>query len=206
MNPVRVVIVDDHPLVAEGLERVLQAANWIQVVGRACSLREAEVLLRRQSPDAILLDLRLPDSEGLETIQAVQRYSPQAKLIVLTAYEWGLESSARRLGVHAFLQKEMASDIVIDTLARLFPSRGEAASAGSPLTAREAEVARLAAEGFSNRQIADALFISGNTVKTHLARALQKLGFSHRVELARRWNPRVPNAPGEGASPGPMSF
>ncbi len=197
MNLVRVVIVDDHPLVAEGLERILQAVGWIQVIGRATSLHEAQVLLQRQSPDAILLDLRLPDSEGLATIQAVQRCSPQARLVVLTAYDWGLEPKARRLGVDAFLHKEMASGVIIDTLAQLFPSRA-AISPVSQLTSREMDVARLAAEGFSNRQIAETLFISGNTVKTHLARVLQKLGLRHRVELARRWNPHTLPTSGTG--------
>jgi len=200
MSFVRVLIVDDHPLFAEALERVIQAAGWLQVVGWATNLREAEVLLKRQSPDVILLNPRLPDSEGVSTIQALRRYILGARLVVLTACESDLEPDARRLRVDAFLKREAAPIAIIETLAGLFPSRS-ARRAENPLTAREMEVARLAAEAFTNRQIAETLFISENTVKTHLARVLQKLGFSHRVELARRWNPRLQS--GFGAERGP---
>jgi DNA-binding NarL/FixJ family response regulator len=111
---------------------------------------------------------------------------PSAQIVVLTAYEWGLEAEARALGVAAFLRKEVASDTVLHTIAGLFPST-PADTPPPVLSQREAEVARLAAAGLSNPEISRALYISENTVKTHLAHILQKLQLGSRVDLARRW-------------------
>ena len=192
MRPIRAVIVDDHPIVAEGLRRVFELAGGVKVVGYARSLAEAKIILREATPDVILSDLRLRDSQGGATIVAIKATCPESKLVVLTATGWGGEAEARRLGADAFLQKESASDVIAEIIHKLFPARARGSVSEPALTLREREVARLAAEGMTNPEIAKALYISQNTVKTHLVHIFEKLGLTNRVHLARYWtNPSV---------------
>jgi DNA-binding NarL/FixJ family response regulator len=191
MKPIRALIVDDHALVAEGLERVLHLDGRVEVVGSARTLQEAKVLLLRVTPDVILLDLRLPDSQGAATIAAVKQCCPASKIVVLTGYDWADEDKAREMGVEAFLRKEMASKIIAQTVADLFPAEPAGDLSEQRLTARELEVARLVAEGMTNTEIGRALYISPETVKTHLAHIMHKLKLGGRVDIVRWWDRRL---------------
>jgi DNA-binding NarL/FixJ family response regulator len=201
MNPIRALIVDDHAIVAEGLERLLQLDGRVEVVGSVRSLHEARVLLARTAPDVVLLDLRLPDSQGVSTVSSVREACPSAKIVVLTGYDWTAEPEIRRLGVHAFLRKEAASDIIAQTVFDLFADDSHQDRPEQRLTSREAEVARLVSQGMTNPEIARTLYISLDTVKTHVAHIMRKLGMTRRIELSR-WRQTTPTSaplPAQGA-------
>lgn len=181
------MIVDDHEIVVDGLERVLDLDGRVEVVARADSLAAARALLKNTTPEVVLLDLRLPDSQDLNAIAAIRDACPEARIVVLTGYGSAAKQQSRKLGADAFLTKEVASDVIAQTVCDLFPERRDLSAPHEALSAREHEVARLVAEGLTNDEIAEALFISRNTVKTHLANVLQKLGLRDRVNLAVHW-------------------
>lgn len=187
MMRLRAMIVDDHPVVADGLARVFELDGRIEVIGRAGTLAEAEVLLRRQTPDVVLLDMRLPDSANRDVIRVVRSATSTSRIVVFTAGNGTSVEEARRHGADALLNKHDASDKVVQTILTLCRLTQPAADRKDPLTARELDVARLAAEGLTRTEIAGRLFISQNTVKTHLAHVFRKLGFRNRVDLVRRW-------------------
>lgn len=178
------MIIDDHAVVIEGIERILQVDGRAEVISRTKSLREAKIALGRLNPDVVLLDLRLPDSQGVATVAAVRACCPHSRLIVLTSSGRENEAEALKAGADAFLQKETASDAIIATIARFFPEM-ESDRLRSPLTLREAEVARLAGEGMTNAEIGKSLYISEETVRTHMAHILNKLGMRRRADLIR---------------------
>lgn len=196
MKPIRVMIVDDHAVVIEGIERILKVDGRAEVICRAKSLREAKIALARLNPDVLLLDLRLPDSQGVATVAAISACCPRSRLIVLTSSGRETEAEARKAGADAFLQKETASDEIVATIARFFPEI-ESNRPRSPLTPREADVARLAGEGMTNAEIAKSLYISEDTVHTHMAHILNKLGLRRRGDLIRHGPVATRN---EGAS------
>src|SRR5262249_19947382 len=147
MATVRVLIVDDHAVVAEGLERVLQSDSRIRILGSTRSMRDTLAFLRRMTPDLILLDLRLPDSRDYATISSVHAASPQAKVIVLTGVAALDTEEARRLGASAILDKHTSSTSVLQTIRSLFPPEADDHADQDVLTTRERDVARLAADG-----------------------------------------------------------
>ncbi len=192
MKPIRALIVDDHALVAEGLERILQLDGRVVVVGSVRTLHEATVFLQRITPDVILLDLRLPDSQGVETVASIKPMCSTARIVVLTGYDWDNEPMVRQLGVEAILKKEMASDLIAQTICDLFRDGSADSRPKERLTPRELDVVQRVAEGMSNPQIARSLHVSLDTVKTHLSHIMQKLGFRRRVDLAMWWRQRPP--------------
>jgi DNA-binding NarL/FixJ family response regulator len=189
MRLIRVMIVDDHAIVVEALEHLLQTDRRLQVSARARTLAEARLLLTQQNPDVILLDLRLPDSEGYATITAVRDCCGAARIVVLTGSPGVAEEQARRSGADAYLDKQTESARIVDTVLNVAALTPAGAAPVEALSARELEVARLAAEGFTNVEIADTLFVSENTVKTHLTHVLDKLRLRRRVDLARLLRP-----------------
>ncbi len=195
------MIVDDHAIVVEALERLLQTDARLEVSARARSLAGATALLARLTPDVILLDLRLPDSDGYATITGIRDCCRAARIIVLTGCPGVTAEQAKRSGADAYLDKQTESARIVDTVlsvAALAPAASVPAEALSP---RELEVARLAAEGLSNAEIAHALHICEDTVHTHLAHVLNKLGLHSRVDLARLWRPA--GGPSDTPDPGP---
>lgn len=180
------MIVDDHAIVAEGLEKVISADRRLKVVGVAGSSAEARTFLERITPDIILLDLRLPDSQGLDTVTAIRERSGNARIVVLTGFPQMDE--AELMGVDAYLDKQTASDVLLGTIRALFQLNSTNPGDRYPMTSRELQVAQLAADGLSNSEIAHRLFISTNTVKTHLAQVFAKLGVRDRVDLVRCWH------------------
>jgi len=188
MRRITALLVDDHEIVLEGIERILTLDGRVEVVGRARSLSEAQVFLEDISPDVVVLDLRLPDIDGFGGITRVKTLCPMAKVVAMTGYGRTAKAGALRNGADAFLTKELASDSITETIVELFPVIGGVKKEDNKaLSQREIDVARLVAAGMSNNEVARALCVSKNTVKTHLANVLRKLKCRDRVSLALYW-------------------
>lgn len=188
MRRITALLVDDHEIVLEGIERILMLDGRVEVVGRARSLSEAQVFLEDIAPDVVVLDLRLPDIDGFGGITRVKTLCPRAKVVAMTGYGRTAKAGALRNGADAFLTKELASDSITQTIVELFPLIGGGKREdGKALSQREIDVARLVAAGMSNNEVARALCVSKNTVKTHLANVLRKLKCRDRVSLALYW-------------------
>lgn len=192
---IRVMIVDDHPVVREGLTGMLLAESDLTVVGAAGSGAEAVALNRLAQPDVILMDLRMPGMDGLRATRDILAETPGRRVVVLTTYDTDADIvRAVEAGAAGYLLKDASrADLAgaIRAAARgetvLAPSvagklvhhvRGPAPPA---LSTREVEVLRLVARGKTNADIGRALYISEATVKTHLLRAFAKLGVSDRT-------------------------
>ena len=202
MSKIRILIVDDQPLMRAGFKSVLEATGQMQVVGEASSGEEALEQARRHDPDVVLMDVRMPGMDGIEAT----RRMPRQKVLILTTF--GLDDyiiEALRAGASGFLLKDApveelvgavravaAGDAqlspavtkrLLDQVARRLPAAVERhGGALAQLTDREREVLRLLAVGMSNAEIAQALVVSDPTVKTHVSSVLQKLGLRDRVQ------------------------
>ncbi|GAA4827855.1 response regulator [Saccharopolyspora rosea] len=192
-DPVRVLVVDDHPVVREGAGMLLAASRAVRVVGGAGSGAEAIELAATTRPDVVLLDLRLRDLLAPEVVAELRRVVPGVRVVIFTAYpEHAAVRSAIDAGAQGVLLKDSArSDIVGTVLAAARggaprpPARGNPVGddrGGSLITAREYDVLRRVAVGESNPEIAEAMFLSRNTVKSYLQNACRKLGARNRVE------------------------
>jgi NarL family two-component system response regulator LiaR len=198
LRSIRVLIVDDHPMVRTGLARVLEAYDELEVVGTAASGEEALALCDTTAPDVVLIDLKLPDIDGLETIRLLKQYHPEAQAIVLTSYDDSqLVLAAVQVGARGYLLKtaegrqlRQAIGAVAAGRTFLMPEAAEAlvhvvgqpAAPGADLTVREREVLALLVKGLSNDAIADQLVLSRATVKHHVSQILRKLNASSRTE------------------------
>lgn len=186
---IRVAIIDDHPVVAEGTAAILRAADDIDVVGVAPSMGAAtsDGLFQRDRVDVLLLDIRLDADSGLTAL--ADRTGPS--VIVLTAYDYPqYAEAALRLGAAGFVLKTAPVTELIEAI-RLVASGGLAFAARPPggavrLSAREHDVVRLVAEGRTNDEIGAELAIGSKTVETHLARLFERLHVASRTELATR--------------------
>ncbi|MFC7644598.1 response regulator [Streptosporangium lutulentum] len=191
----RLMIVDDHPVVREGLRGMLEADPGITVVGEAASGNEAVVRAGELRPDVILMDLRMPDGDGVSATSRILANRPESRVIVLTTYETDQDIvRAVEAGAAGYLLKDTSR---ADLLAAIVSAaRGETvlspsvatrlvtrmrAPATESLSPREAEVLSLVARGLTNAEIGKALFISETTVKTHLLRVFGKLGVAGRT-------------------------
>ncbi|GAC1339214.1 MAG: response regulator transcription factor [Candidatus Dormibacteria bacterium] len=191
---IRVLVADDHPVVRQGLCTMLEIEDDIVVVARAGDGEEAIRLSRETRPDIVLLDVQMPNTNGIEALKRIRAEDPAAKVIVLTTYrnEDYLFPSLQA-GARAYLLKDSSREELADAVRRV--ARGESLldpevlrgrrprSGGGEreLTAREVEVLQLMAQGRSNGQIAAQLFVSENTVKTHVSNILAKLGAADRA-------------------------
>jgi DNA-binding NarL/FixJ family response regulator len=181
-----VVIVDDHKIVVSGLKSVLELDDRIRVSGTATDVATGRRLCEELKPDVVILDVRMPDSMGLAEIPGFKQANPQMKVLILTGYGDVAQDKALAMGADALLTKELASDVIVETIYKWYPEKTRNGPLQS-LSDREREVGRLAAVGLTNPEISAKLFISVNTVKTHLARVLDKFQVRDRTELARRW-------------------
>lgn len=208
---IRVMIADDHPIVREGLSKLLRLEEDIDVVGEACDGRELLEKMGEMDPDVILLDLRMPNLDGLGALQTLQNTNnTRAKVIVLTASEDKNEFvQAMKLGCSGIVLKQTSADLIVKSIRKVYggeiwldshttaavmrqfasvnegaPSTGTRARERSPLSAREREIVALVAQGFKNKEMAEKMFISEQTVKNHLHNIFDKLGVSDRLELA----------------------
>lgn len=203
--PIRLVLADDHPVVREGLRGMLAAERDLEVVGEAGSGTEAVTLAFSVRPDVILMDLRMPDGDGVTAISRLHEQGWPGRVIVLTTYDTDTDIlRAVEAGASGYLLKDTPrADLIaaIKAAARgetvLAPvvasrlvtrMRGKAARPlpAEALSARETEVLALVARGLTNGQIGRALFVSEATVKTHLMRACGKLGVTGRTAAVTR--------------------
>ena len=194
-NIIRVLIVEDHNVVRQGLVALINMAEGIQVVGEAADGVEAIAQFRKHQPDVTLVDLRLPKLSGVDVIQRVRSETPNARFVVLTTYD-GDEDIYRALksGAKAYLLKGMTSEELIRTIREVAAGRSHIPAAiaerlaermgTEDLTPREADVLEQIVNGKSNKEIATELDISEATVKTHINSLLSKLGVTDRTQAA----------------------
>jgi DNA-binding NarL/FixJ family response regulator len=204
-KPIRILIADDHAIFRDGLRKLLDAEDDISIVGEASNGTQCIQLLGKLRPDILLLDLRMPDKDGLAVLEEVNFDSLPTRVIVLTATEDDREVvRAVRMGARGIVLKDSATDLLIKSIHTVFGGEiwldkkktsdvieafKKSAESGprrdKPLLSdREKEIVGLVAQGFRNREIGEKLFISEQTVKNHLHNIFDKLGVSDRLELA----------------------
>ncbi len=190
---ITVLIADDHVTVREGLAAIIARQQDMRVVAEATNGREATELWARHRPQLTLLDLRMPEMDGLIALQEIRRMDGNARVIVLTTFDSGPDiQQAIRAGARAYLLKDSQREGLLSCMRKVhagetcFPpsviQKLTASMGGEPLTQREVEVLKLLAEGKSNKEIGSALFISETTVKTHLRNIFGKLNVLSRTE------------------------
>jgi DNA-binding NarL/FixJ family response regulator len=200
---VRIVIVDDHAVVRSGLRLLLEAEGGFETVAEAGSARDAVFEVRKHKPDVVLMDLILPDRNGIEATADVLKEAPEAKVLVLSMEDDpSYVREAFAAGASGYVLKEAADTELVAALrqvaageryvhpalgARLAAAEAEASALADadPLSDREREVLRLLALGHTNQEIAKMLFISVRTAETHRAHIMQKLRLTTRAELVR---------------------
>jgi two-component system nitrate/nitrite response regulator NarL len=200
---IKVLVVDDHPIVLDGVALALQRTSFLEVAGYARNGREAIEAVARLRPHVVLLDLRLPDMLAPETIRGMVAEAPGTKVILFTAYpDHAALGDALAAGAHGVLVKDTERADLVDVIRRV--AAGERVISVDVegdggillnrklrehgLTRREYEILRHVAMGETNPEIASALGLTRNTVKTYLQRSLEKLGARNRVEALARAN------------------
>ncbi len=196
MNPVRVVLVDDHRIVRQGLRSILDPDPRFEVVGEAANGAEALSVVAEQQPDIVLLDLELPSMGGVELCQRIVQASPEIAVLILTAFiDRNLVNVVLQAGARGYLLKDAenlrlqerllsvvqghtaldprAADVLVENVRRR-PAQA--------LNLREMEILRLIAQGLTNREIGDQLYLSENTVKGYVKNILSKMGARNRIE------------------------
>jgi len=210
---IRVLLADDHLVVREGTRQIIEREPDLVVVAEANDGREAVALAEKECPDVALLDISMPVMNGIEATKEIKKICPRTAVLVFTAYDYDEYVFAiLEAGAAGYLLKNVRGGELIDALRRVYAGESVlhpaiakkvvsrvAASAGAEetpgreiLTDRELEVLRLAAQGLSNRQIAERLVVSPRTVQSHMANIFGKLQVGSRTEavtlaLRRRW-------------------
>ena len=201
MNPIRVVLADDHPIVRGGIKGMLERAMDIQVVGEAATGKEAFQMAKELAPDVLLIDIELPDIKGIEVARQLRQEGIPVKLLVLSAHDDpNYVNELIEFGAFGYLLKEEAPEVIVDAVRGVargetgWVSRGIAARMMVKLrgeeegeihfTHREMDVLRLVVDGKTNQNIAALLGISEKTVEKYLYAIFQKLGVNSRTEVA----------------------
>jgi DNA-binding NarL/FixJ family response regulator len=191
-SPIKVLTVDDHPLIREGITAVLSGEPDIALVAEASNGREAIECFRRHRPDITLMDLQMPEMKGIDAILAIRREFPEARIIVLTTYQGDVQAlRAIKAGASGYMLKSMVRKELPDTIRavhagrRRIPPELAAEMIGhvnaDELTEREFQVLREASTGNANKEIAARLGISEETVKTYMKNILSKLNANDRT-------------------------
>lgn len=207
---IRIVIGDDHPIVRDGLRKLLMLEDDFEVVAEANDGCEVLEKVQALDPDVLLLDLRMPNLDGLSALQTLQQTNKRTKVIILTASEDKNEFvQAMKLGCSGIVLKQTAPELIVKSIRKVnggeiwldshttaavmrqFAAPGDVNGGGSgksrersPLSQREREIVQLVAQGYKNKEMAEKMFISEQTVKNHLHNIFDKLGVSDRLELA----------------------
>ena len=193
-EPIRILVVDDHPVVRDGLAAMLNTQSDFEVVGEASDGEEALQRVADRDPDVLLLDLEMPGVDGIETLQRLKEEKARARAIVFTVFDTDERIvSAMKAGAKGYLLKGAPRDDVFravrvvneggSLLEPLIASRFlDSINNPDALTARQKEVLKLIATGLLNKEIADRLYISERTVKFHVSEILAKLGAGNRTE------------------------
>ncbi|MFH1169665.1 MAG: response regulator transcription factor [Chloroflexota bacterium] len=202
-NKIKILVVDDHAIMRDGIRALLDLQNDIQVVGEASDGLEAIEKVRELAPDIVVMDIAMPGMDGLEATRRIKKKDPAVKVLILTQYdnkEYIL--SAIKAGVSGYVPKKALGTELVSAIrtvqqgnSYLYPSAAAAVindylkrSDEEPydrLTAREREVLKLIADGRTSREIADSLFISLKTVLGHRTKIMEKLGIHNRTELIK---------------------
>lgn len=207
MNPIRIFITDDHTLVRDGLKAVIERQPDMEVVGESSKSPEALKQIQDLAPDVALVDLAMPDMDGVVLTEHLSHTAPDVKVLVLSAFEDDFHvRRALKAGAAGYIAKRSASEMLIDALHAVVEGKiyMDPVIAGammknvlqatlatdepmerSVLSNREEEVLRLIAWGYSNKEIAAKLHLSTKTIETHKARVMNKLNVHSRVDLVR---------------------
>ena len=200
---IRILIADDHPVVRRGLRTLLGSEPGLEPIGEAINGAEAVNLARSLQPDVILLDMVMPQKNGLEAIHEIKRENPEARILVLTSFaEDEKVFPAIKAGALGYLLKDSSPEELLEAIRNVYQGQSslhptiarklinelrqpaDLTSAQTTLTDREVEVLKLVAQGFTNQEIADRLVLSEWTVRTHVRNILDKLHLANRTQAA----------------------
>jgi len=198
--PIRVMLVDDHTMVRRGLATFLKVFDDLELAGEAANGEDAIQLCAQIRPDVVLMDMVMPDMDGVTATHAIRQQFPEVQVIALTSFkDRELVQDALQAGAIGYLLKDVSADELAQAIRAAHAGRAtlssEAAQAlvqaaaqpptpGHDLTERERDVLALLVEGLNNRQIADNLVVSPSTIKSHVSHILAKLGVASRTEAA----------------------
>jgi DNA-binding NarL/FixJ family response regulator len=199
-EPIKVLICDDHPLICDGITKLLEGERDINVIGKACNGQEAIEKAKALSPDVIIMDIKMPIMDGIEATKIITSMKPSTKIIAFSVYEdEALLLQMIQAGAVGYILKDITLENLVRAIKNCYEGRamlnpkiarkilelmakGSVDSSLENLTPREVEILREVAKGKSNKELAEKFFVSESTIKTHIANIFQKLGLHSRAE------------------------